>query len=80
MFPIASQTVVFFPLFGVAQHFVSFVDFLEFFLGSLFILGHVRMILAGQFAKSLADVVVAGGAFHPQRLVIIFEFNRHNVP
>ena len=67
-FPIGPQLVVLFALLGVAEHLVGLVDFLEFFLRPLFVLGHVGMVLAGQFAKGLADVVVAGGALTPRDL------------
>ncbi len=77
LFPISAQVVVFLALLGVAQHLVGFVDLLEFFLGALFVLGDVGMVLAGEGAKGLADFIVAGRAFHSQGLVIIFEFDRH---
>src|SRR5580658_6025021 len=48
--PVLAQLVILFPLFGIAEHFVSFVDLLEFGLSLLFVLGHVGMIFPGQGA------------------------------
>ena len=60
----ASKLVIAGALFLIAQYLISLVDLLELFLG-LFIAGvAVRVILHGQFAIGLADVVRAGRAFH----------------
>ncbi len=46
LFPVGSETVVFFSLFGVAENLVSLVDLFELFLSRLFILGCIRVELA----------------------------------
>jgi hypothetical protein len=40
--PVRTQLVVFPAFFGITEHFVGLVDFLEFFLGSLLVLRHIR--------------------------------------
>src|ERR1700744_5063269 len=52
-FPIGPQFVIFFAFVRVGQNLVGLVDFLEFFLGLLLVLGDVGMIFARQFAEGL---------------------------
>ncbi len=75
--PIRAELVVFLPLFGIAQNLIRFVDLLKFFFGGLFVLGHVRMILARQFTERAADLVVASRFRHAECLVIISKLYRH---
>src|SRR5215471_3741752 len=75
--PIGSKLIVFLPLLRVAQDLVRFVDFLEFFFGGLFVLGHVRVVLARQLAKSAANLVLARRFWHTERFVIISKLNGH---
>ncbi len=75
--PIGSQLVVLFAFGGVAEDFVGFVDFLEFFFGLLFVFGDVGMELTGELAKGLFDVSLAGGAGHAESFVIIFVLDGH---
>src|SRR5262249_8752780 len=49
--PIRAELIILRPLFGIAQNFVRFVDLLKFFFGDLFVLSHVRVILARQLSK-----------------------------
>ena len=56
----------------VAQHLIGLVDFLELFLGLFIARVAVRMVLHGQLAISLADLVRLGRAFQSQDLVIVF--------
>ena len=43
---------------------MGLIDFLEFLFSQLFVLRHVGVILAGEFAEGLLDLVVAGAARH----------------
>ena len=59
------------PRLRIAQGFVGFAQFLEFFLGG-FVAGiFIGMILEGQFAIGLFDFLLAGAAVHPEDIVII---------
>src|SRR5206468_10294751 len=69
--PIRAELIVFLPLFRIAQNFVRFVDLLKFFFGGLFVLGHVRVILARQLSKSAANLIVCRRFLYSSRLVII---------
>ena len=73
--PIRAEMVVFPPFFRIAEHFVGFVDLLEFLLGGLFVLGDIRVVLAGEFAERLFDVVLAGIARDTEHGVVVFEFH-----
>ena len=78
--PIRAELIVFLPLFRIAQNLVRFVDLLKFFFGGLFVLGHVRVILARQLSKSAADLVLARRFWHPECLVIISKLYWHLFP
>src|SRR6266568_8675545 len=75
--PMRAKLVIFLPVGRVTQHLVSLVDFFEFFLGLLLVLGHVGMILPRQLAEGLLDLFFAGGPRDTQNLVVIFEFHSH---
>src|ERR1041385_311264 len=75
--PARAKLVIFLPLLRVAQHFVGFVDLFKLFFGRFFILGHVRMILARQFAKRGPNLTVGRCFRDPERLVIISELHCH---
>ena len=75
--PVGSELVVFFPLLRVAQDLVGLIDFLELLLGGFFVLGDVRMVLAGHFAERLLDVGGAGVAGDSEDFVVIFECGGH---
>ena len=75
--PIRVEFIVALALLWVAEDFVGFVDLLELFLGGLLVLGHVGMVLAGQLAKGLLDLFVAGITRHSESGVVIFELNGH---
>ena len=49
MDPILAILVVLLSFFGIAQHFIGFIDLLEFFIGFLVIGIQVWVMLAGQF-------------------------------
>ena len=72
VFPALSELVVFFAFFGVGKHLVRLVDFLEFLFGGLVARIYVRVVLAGQLAVSLLDVLVAGAAAESENVVIVF--------
>src|SRR5262249_12298542 len=76
--PIGTEFVVFLTFGGVAQNFVGFVDFFEFFLGLLFVFGNVGMIFASQLAKGFLDIGVARGAGDTENFVIVFILNGHS--
>ena len=77
LLPVCTESVVFLAFLRIAENFIRFVDFLEFFLRHLFVLGNVRMVLAGEFAKGFFYFLIAGSAADAECGVIIFEFNRH---
>jgi hypothetical protein len=70
----AAQAVVGGALLGVFQGLVGFPDFLEFLLG-IGLLGDVGVILAGELAVRLLDVVGARRAPDAERAVIVLVFN-----
>src|SRR5262249_9140595 len=53
-------------LLGVGQDLVGLGDFLELGLGCLVARIEVRMMLLGELAEGLADLLVRGGPAHPQ--------------
>ncbi len=68
---IEAVLIVNLPLLGVAQDIVGFLDLLELLLGG-FVAGiQIRVILSGQFAVSLSDLIVLGSLGDAQKLVII---------
>src|SRR5438876_1216593 len=75
--PIGAELNIFFPFLGIAQHFISFVDFLKFFFGRLFVLGDIGMIFPSQLAKSATDFVLGGRFRNTECLVIISKLYRH---
>lgn len=77
--PMGAQLIVFLPFGGIAEDFVGFVDLFEFLFGAAFVFGDVRMVFAGEFAKGLADFVIARPPVHTQDLVIILKLYRHEI-
>src|SRR6266496_1277837 len=75
--PIRAELIVFFPFLGVAQYFISFVDFLKFFFGRLFILSDIGMIFPRQLAKCAANLVVSRRFWDSECLVIISKLYWH---
>src|SRR5262249_7110138 len=78
VFPVCSELIVSFSLVRVRQDLVGFVDLLEFFLGGLIPRVQVRMVLSGEFAIGLPNLVVGGIALNPKDFVIILEFHHLN--
>ncbi len=78
LFPVRAQLVVFFSLGRIAQHLVGLVDLLEFLLGLLLVLGHVRMVLARKFAEGFFNFVLARAARDAEHFVVVFEFHTHD--
>ena len=76
-FPIGTQLVVLFTLYRIAEDLMRFINLLEFLFSQLFILRHIGMILSGEFAEGLLDLVVARAARNSQRHVIIFKLDGH---
>src|SRR5712671_3316838 len=69
--PVGAKLIVFGSLFGISEHFISFLDFLE-LLFRLFAVGvQVGMVFPGEFAMSLLDFLILGIAGHAQRFVIV---------
>ena len=56
---------------------MSLVEFLEFLLRRLFVLGNVGMVLARERAKGLLDFFVGRLGRHSEDPVVVFEFNGH---
>jgi hypothetical protein len=75
--PARTQGVILFALLGIAEHFVGLVDLLELLLGGLLVRGRVRMILAGQFAEGLFDVVRCRVTRDAEGGVVILELGGH---
>lgn len=69
-----AEYVVALPLLLIAQDFVRFVDFLEFFLGGFLLMVaslKIWMVLTGKLSVGFLQLVVGGGTFDPQHFVII---------
>src|SRR5690606_34010306 len=66
-----TEAVVSRPFLGVGQHFVGFLDFLEFLFGFLAVRVAIRVVLHRQFAISLLELIVGGVFRYPQNLVVI---------
>src|SRR5436305_674583 len=75
--PIGPKLIIFLPLLRIAQDLVRFIDLLKFFFGKLFILGHIRVVLARQLAKSAANFLLIRGLRHAECLVIVSKLNWH---
>ena len=57
------------PFFRVFQNFVGSADFLEFFVGALFLV-FVRMILDGEFLEGFLDLLLGGGRLNTENRVM----------
>ncbi len=77
MIPVCAQLIILSAFFRVAENFVGLVDFLEFLLGSGFVLGDIGVILTGECAERLLDFRVARVSGHAEDVVVVFEFNGH---
>jgi hypothetical protein len=69
-----AEHVVAFSLFLIAQYFISFIDFFEFFFGGLFLMVasvEIRMVLAGQFPVRLLQLVVGDVPINTESFVVI---------
>ena len=71
---VAAELIECSALLRIPQCFVGFGDFLEAFLGVLF-LRDVGMIFPRQFAVCLLDIVRAGITSHAENLVIVLVFH-----
>ena len=69
--PCMAVLVIALALRGVAQHLVGLVDLLEPGLGLLVAGIQVGVVLLGQLAVGLLDLIVRGGAVYAQHLVVI---------
>ena len=76
-FPIGAQLVVLPATLRMAQDLIGLVDFLEFFLRRLLVLGDIGMILPRQRAEGLLDFLVRRLGRHTQNPVIVLEFSGH---
>src|SRR5258708_1747811 len=77
VFPIRPQFIVTLAFLRVAEYFVGFVDFLELRFRDLLVFGYIRMVLPGEPAESLLDVILACATGHAKCGIVIFEFNGH---
>jgi hypothetical protein len=73
--PVAAHLVVGGPLLRIPQDLVGLVDLLEALLG-VGGLAHVRVVLAGELAVGLLDVVLRGRARHAEGVVVVLVFHR----
>jgi hypothetical protein len=71
-FEIGPVQVVGFPLFGIAQHVIGFLDPFELFLRALVVRIHVRMVLPRQFAVGLLEIGFGGVPSDAQDLIKVF--------
>src|SRR5688500_18267988 len=78
--PVRTQLIIFFPLFRIAEDFVSLVELLKFLLRRPLVLVDVGMVFARQLAKRPLDFVVARCLGNAQRFVIISELDCHLFP
>ena len=69
--PAVAVLIVLAPLFPVRQHLVGRVNFLELFLGLGIPRVHIRVILTGQPAVSLPNLLVPGIPAHPQQVIVV---------
>src|SRR5574337_637747 len=69
--PGRTEPVVGLPLVGVAQHFVGFADLLEALLGGWISRILVGVVLVGQLAVGLLNLLGPGVAVDPQNLVVV---------
>lgn len=72
---VAAQLIVGGAFVRVLERFIGLPDFLEFFFGIGFF-GNVRVILVGELAVSLLDLLGAGVSRNAQNLVIVLVFHR----
>src|SRR6266487_3065122 len=75
--PIGPQLIVFLSLFRIAQNFIRLVDLFELFFGGLFVLRHIGMMFARQFAKCAPDLIISRCFRYAERFVVIPELHRH---
>src|SRR3990172_449045 len=59
----------------ITEDLVGLVELLEFVFGALVVGVAVGMVLHGQLAISLFDLIAAGSAFNPQNLIVVFIFH-----
>ena len=69
--PCMAVLVIALALRGVTQHLVGLVDLLELGLGLLVAGIQVGVVLLGQLAVGLLDLIIRGGAVYAQHLVVI---------
>src|SRR4051812_45044834 len=72
MLPVAAEFVILCSFLRVAQHFVRFVYFLEFFIRILIIWVQIRVVFPGKLAISLLNFLVACSFIEPENLIIVY--------
>src|SRR5690606_12462115 len=77
LFPVSTEFVVLRSLGGIAEHFVRFSNFLEFFFCLLVAGVLVRMILNGELAVGLLDFLLTGFFAYTQRCIVILVIHKH---
>ncbi len=75
--PVGTIFVIFFPFFRITQYFVSLIDLLKFFFGSLLILCQIGMMLPRQFTERTLDIIGSGTLGHAKGLVVVSELCSH---
>ena len=58
MFPVLAVLVILFPFLRITQYFVRLINLLKTLLGIRIVRIQVRVILSGQFLKSLLDIIL----------------------
>ena len=73
MCPVLTILIILLALDLIAQHCIGLVDFLKALLGFGIVLVHIGVVLLGQLAVGLSNVVLCGIAVNAQHLVIVYE-------
>lgn len=70
--PVGPKLVVFLAFFGIAEHFVSLIGFLELFLRGLVTRVFIGVILFSHFAVGFLYFVVGSGLLNAQDFIVVF--------
>src|SRR5690242_6233327 len=77
LFPVRAEFIILLSFPRITEDFIRLVDLLELFLGGLFVFGDVGVVLSGEFAERLANVLVTRCPFNSQNPVIVPELDCH---
>src|SRR5262249_16791312 len=80
MLPVFPVLVVFLSFVRIAEHLVSFVDLLKFFVGFLVVGIQIGVMLPGQFAVRRPDLVLGSSLFYAQYFIIVDKIHTPKLP